>query len=258
MVENFLRSASFKLQFSKALREIRDRRDPNVVIYVGEQLGAHSGVAVPDPKTGLWAGHKIEDVFTTKGCSTNPARAKFFYMARKKELSHATPAYAHYAIAELQQQLRGRCTVITQGLDDLLERAGVMGVSRTKGSLLRQKCNACGFVAELKFSTSDRCTQCRSHNVFPDISLREQPSLLDESESRLKHADLIICVGVSILYPDVVDLILKHVRQGTPLVTIGEFTPRELSRIQKCSHVETMISTDLALRLVFEAFYREF
>src|SRR5699024_7512364 len=92
---------------------------------------------------GLWEGHDVHRVATPEGFAADPDLVLRFYDERRASVQGVEPNAAHIALAELEQRLDGRVTVVTQNVDDLHERAGSKNVIHMHGELLRAWCLAC-------------------------------------------------------------------------------------------------------------------
>ncbi|MFO0829044.1 MAG: NAD-dependent deacylase [Phycisphaerales bacterium] len=98
-----------------------------IVILTGAGISAESGIATFRGAGGLWEGHAIEDVASPAGFRRNPALVHRFYSERREALEHSAvrPNAAHEALVELASRWPAPVRVITQNVDDLLERAGL-------------------------------------------------------------------------------------------------------------------------------------
>ncbi|TDA80605.1 Sir2 family NAD-dependent protein deacetylase, partial [Halomonas marinisediminis] len=83
---------------------------------------AESGLGTFRDKDGLWTKYDLAEVATPEGFAANPALVHGFYNARRANCLDARPNAAHAALAALQRQ--AEVTLVTQNVDDLLERAG--------------------------------------------------------------------------------------------------------------------------------------
>jgi NAD-dependent deacetylase len=68
-----------------------------------------------------------------------------FYSQRRRDAQSSQPNAAHYALAELEQQIGERLFLCTQNVDDLHERAGSKNLVHMHGELFKTRCEAdCG------------------------------------------------------------------------------------------------------------------
>ncbi len=100
------------------------------MILTGAGISAESGIATFRGPDGLWEGHRIEDVASPAGFRRNPSLVHRFYNERRAKLIDPSvrPNAAHRAIVELARRWPAPVRVITQNVDDLHERAGLVDV----------------------------------------------------------------------------------------------------------------------------------
>ncbi len=179
----------------------------NIVILTGAGISAESGIQTFRASDGLWEEHRIEDVATPEGFARDPILVQHFYNQRRaKLLSGISPNPAHFALAELEKNLRGNVTVITQNIDNLHENAGSKNVIHMHGELLKARCVQSRQVVEWKedITTEDVCHCCqipsplRPHIVW----FGEMPLGMGKIHDALTKADLFIAIGTSgAVYP---------------------------------------------------------
>jgi NAD-dependent deacetylase len=121
-----------------------------LIIFSGAGLSAESGLATfrgsPD---GLWENYKIDVVCNYLTWKQNYDLVHGFYNARRAQLATVEPNAAHRLIADWQQ--RYDTVVVTQNVDDLLERAGCTDVIHLHGHLTEMTCEACGHVWDVGY-----------------------------------------------------------------------------------------------------------
>ena len=134
-----------------------------LIVLTGAGLSVESGVRTFRDNNGLWENHSIEQV-----CNGATWRANFdlvhqFYNDRRAQLSTVEPNPAHRAIARWQS--RYETILLTQNVDDLLERAGCHDVVHLNGFLPEMQCVDCGHVWNIgyvEWQKSVNCPQCPS------------------------------------------------------------------------------------------------
>ncbi len=175
----------------------------NIVILTGAGISAESGIQTFRAADGLWENHRIEDVATPEGFYRNPPLVQRFYNERRALLSDPKiqPNAAHVALAALQQQHRGKVTLVTQNIDDLHERAGSKDVIHMHGELLKVRCVETDQIHDWPHDVNDdsRCTCCTpGHGVRPHVVwFGEMPLGLDHIADAIHQADLFVSIGTS-------------------------------------------------------------
>ncbi len=171
-----------------------------IVILTGAGLSAESGLGTFRDVGGLWTKYDLEEVATPQGFARNPALVHEFYNARRANCRGATPNPAHTALARLQAALPDRVTLVTQNVDDLLERAGAALVIHMHGELTRALCGACGhrWAAPDVMGVDAPCPACGTASTRPDIVwFGEMPYHMEQIDTALAQADLFVAIGTS-------------------------------------------------------------
>lgn len=177
----------------------------NILILTGAGISAESGIATFRGPSGLWAGHRVEDVCTPEALARDPALVHRFYDARRAALSSVEPNAAHLALARLDAAWPGDLLIVTQNVDDLHERAGARRMLHMHGELKSALCAACGdrraFDGAMPPRTS--CAACGAGAVRPDIVFfGEMPYRMERIEAALMTCDLFVSIGTSgAVYP---------------------------------------------------------
>ena len=169
-----------------------------IVVLSGAGLSAESGLGTFRDRDGLWAHHDLADVATPEGFARDPSRVHAFYDARRAAMLKARPNAAHRALARLSGQ--AGTTLVTQNVDDLLDRAGARGVIHMHGELARALCQACGhrWDAPATMDPTAPCPACGTAATRPDVVwFGEIPYRVDEIEAALASCDLFVSVGTS-------------------------------------------------------------
>lgn len=169
-----------------------------IVILSGAGLSAESGLGTFRDKDGLWTKYDLAEVATPEGFAANPALVHGFYNARRANCLDARPNAAHAALAALQRQ--AEVTLVTQNVDDLLERAGARDVIHMHGQLTRALCAACGhrWDAPREMAPDDPCPACARPATRPDIVwFGEMPYHMAMIEAALAAAELFVSIGTS-------------------------------------------------------------
>ncbi|TDL81745.1 NAD-dependent deacylase [Meridianimarinicoccus aquatilis] len=171
-----------------------------IVILSGAGLSAESGLGTFRDVGGLWSEYDLEDVATPQGFARDPALVHGFYNARRANCRAAKPNAAHAALARLAKAGGPDVLLVTQNIDDLLERAGAPGVVHMHGELMRGLCAACGhrWDAPPEMASDDPCPACSAQATRPDVVwFGEYPYHLDQIADALAQCDLFVSIGTS-------------------------------------------------------------
>ena len=174
-----------------------------IVVLSGAGLSAESGLGTFRDVGGLWTRYDLNEVATPEGFAADPAKIHAFYNARRANMRGAAPNAAHRALAALSR--RPGVTLVTQNVDDLLERAGATGVVHMHGELSRALCHACGHRWDARdvMDPADPCPSCARPATRPDVVwFGEVPYRIEEIGDALAACDLFVSIGTSgTVYP---------------------------------------------------------
>ena len=106
-----------------------------VLILSGAGLSAESGLRTFRDSDGLWEEYDIEEVCSARGFRANRQKVLDFYDKRRAQLAECEPNEAHRMIARIKAKYPEQIAVLTQNVDDLLERAGCADVVHLHGFL---------------------------------------------------------------------------------------------------------------------------
>lgn len=149
---------------------IEDKLEEKIIIFTGAGLSSESGISTFRYSNGLWENYNIEDVCTESTWMRNFELVHKFYNERRSQLSSVEPNAAHYKIAELEKKYGDKLIVITQNIDDLLERAGVKNVLHVHGELTKMYCVECYHKWDQGYKDSDGiCPKCGEKTARPNV-----------------------------------------------------------------------------------------
>lgn len=180
---------------------------PVLHVLSGAGLSAESGVATFRGATGLWNGVSLARVCHFATWKEHRTEVFDFYRARRQDMSIALPNPAHVLLARWQATWgEDRVRLLTQNVDDLLERAGATCVHHLHGSLDQLQCTACGHrfpVEDEDYQEHTRCTRCNSlRGVKPGVVFFHEPAPqylhLRRLARRIRAEDVLIVVGTSL------------------------------------------------------------
>lgn len=148
------------------------QKSKRLVVFSGAGLSADSGIPTFRSADGLWENHKISQVCDMSTWKANRIAVHRFYNDRRAQLERVAPNAMHRLLADWQE--RFGALLITQNVDDLLERAGARDVLHVHGTLREMRCLACGTVWGIGTAAwdveVDRCPKCRSlKGVKPNV-----------------------------------------------------------------------------------------
>lgn len=115
-------------------------RARHIGVLTGAGVSAPSGIPTFRGADGLWRNHRADDLATPRGFARDPKLVWEWYDWRRGLIAAAEPNAAHHVLARWQHRFE-RCTIATQNVDGLHERAGA-DVLRLHGSIWRVACHA--------------------------------------------------------------------------------------------------------------------
>ena len=145
-----------------------------IIIFSGSGISAESGIKTFRGEDGLWNNYKISEVCSEDTFLDNIELVHSFYNQRRKELSKVEPNIVHKSIAKIEEKYGDDCYIITQNVDDLLERAGCNRVLHVHGFLTEMQCLNCNEVWDIKYDefkySIDFCPHCKNvQNIKPNV-----------------------------------------------------------------------------------------
>lgn len=178
----------------------------NLLVISGAGLSAPSGLSTFRASDGLWMGHDIDVVCNGLTWRNHRQEVHEFYNKRRTELAGVIPTAGHHMIAGWKNDYGDRAIVLTQNVDDLLERAGCTGAVHLHGYLQDLKCIACGHVWNIGYAEwnheTDRCPKCSSvRGVKPGVVFFNDnaPNYvhLHRAIKNLRRDDIVVVIGTS-------------------------------------------------------------
>jgi NAD-dependent protein deacetylase/lipoamidase len=179
-----------------------------LIIFSGAGLSAESGLATFRNAPGsLWEEYDLNQVCNYLNWQRNYNLVHRFYNMRRSQLGMVEPNAAHRQIAAWQKTYE--TVVLTQNVDDLLERAGCVDVIHLHGFLPEMTCEACRRVWNIgygQWQVDDLCPHNDEHpawrkTVKPNVVFfnQEAPRYRDLSGilSSLEPPDVVVVVGTS-------------------------------------------------------------
>jgi len=171
-----------------------------VYIVSGAGLSAESGIRTFRDANGLWEDYKVEDVCSTDGFRRNRQLVLDFYDARRADIETKEPNYAHKKLAELKNAYPDNIVMLTQNVDDMLERAGCTDVVHLHGTLTDLRCEVCGTVFPIGYKTQEgeSCPNCESSNIRHNVVMFGEAAPAYQHLAKLyAQADMVVVIGTS-------------------------------------------------------------
>ncbi len=172
-----------------------------ILILSGAGLSAQSGITTFRDADGLWEKHDVMQVCSTQGWIKDRKLVTRFYNERRTELASKEPNTAHFTLAQLEKEYRGRIIHMTQNVDDLLERAGAHDITHLHGTLTDLRCEACTQIFPIGYrnqTEQESCPHCGNTRVRHNVIMfgETAPHYVD-LDNALRHASLFIAIGTS-------------------------------------------------------------
>lgn len=175
-----------------------------IVFFTGAGISAESGIKTFRDSGGLWEEYKVDEICNINNWKANKNKVFEFYQKRREQLSVVEPNLIHKKIAEIQKEfslINVEVIIITQNIDNLLERAGCENVLHVHGDLNSLQCLDCDHswnVEEIKKSFCHKCN--KSDNVKPNVVFFGQDNalnyhLMKNELNDLNHDDTLVVMG---------------------------------------------------------------
>lgn len=172
-----------------------------LVVFSGAGLSADSGIPTFRSEDGTWANHSVDEVCNIHRWKRNFDQVHRFYNDRRRALADVEPNAMHHLLVRWQE--RYGAELITQNVDDLLERAGARDVLHVHGFLPEQKCQACGRTWQIGHRAWDqdeeRCSCNSRKGVKPNVVFfgEQAPAYrpMWKALSSLGRQDMLVVIG---------------------------------------------------------------
>lgn len=219
------------------------RTAERVVALTGAGASSESGVPTfREAQTGLWSKYRPEDLATPQAFHKNPKRVWDWYQWRRGIIAEVEPNPGHYALAEMEQSIKGRnaqFTLITQNVDGLHRKAGSQNIIEIHGNIQLTKCDACLEPVsdwDDRISSPPHCPYCGGL-LRPDVVWFGEALPLDALHSSValsKQCDLFFSIGTSALVQPAASLPVYAIECNATVVEINP-NPTPISNHVTCS-----------------------
>jgi len=181
-----------------------------IMIISGAGLSAESGIRTFRDHDGLWENYDVMQVCSTEGWEADRELVTQFYNTRRKDLSDKQPNKAHIALAELEKKYPSKLYNLTQNVDNLLEKAGCKEVIHLHGTLTDLRCEDCGHVWDVGYSSQEEteaCPRCESSSVRHNVVMfGEAAPAYERIYEAISNSKLLIAIGTSGQVIDIVPI----------------------------------------------------
>ena len=175
--------------------------DGKVVILSGAGLSASSGISTFRDEDGLWEKHDIKEICSAGCLDWNYDSTVNFYNLRREDIKDKVPNNAHKMIAKLKNKYPKIVEVITQNIDDLLEKADCKDVLHLHGFLKELRCMDCEKVVDISYSLQDKsnstCKSCGGKMRPNIVFFGEAAPKYETMHKILKDCGLLVVIGTS-------------------------------------------------------------
>ncbi|MBN2790358.1 MAG: NAD-dependent deacetylase [Candidatus Delongbacteria bacterium] len=172
-----------------------------VLILSGAGLSAESGIRTFRSNNGMWEEHNVMEVCSVQGFIQDRQLVLDFYDKRRKDISDKLPNDSHFMISGLKEKYPGNITVMTQNVDDLLEKSGCKEVIHLHGKLRELKCEVCGNEFDIEYRSIkefSECPECKSHSLRHNVVMFGEPApMYQRLYNELMKTDLLVIIGTS-------------------------------------------------------------
>ena len=174
----------------------------SLCVLSGAGISAESGIPTFRGSGGLWRNFRPEELATPEAFARNPKLVWEWYDWRRGIIAAAQPNAGHLAIARIRE-----CTVVTQNVDGLHQRAGSSDVTEVHGSIWTVRCVRCDFeTQEMRVPLPELPPRCQCGGLLrPGVVWFGEglhPGVWDNAVQAVSSCDVLLVVGTSaVVYP---------------------------------------------------------
>lgn len=243
-----------------AAADLRGAR--HVVVLTGAGISAESDIPTfRDTMDALWKEFDPQELATPEAFARDPETVTRWYDHRRVRCLAAEPNPGHRALAALERTLRGRrgtCTILTQNVDRLHQRAGSEDVVELHGTIMQWRCTHTERPVPLEPQPMSTFPPASPHEpgalLRPDVVWFGEmlpPAALDRAEAAMRTCDCFLSVGTSSVVHPAAGFIDIALAGGAPVI---EVNPGDTAASARVTHRLVAPSGVALPRLLAEAF----
>jgi len=172
-----------------------------IVILSGAGLSAQSGISTFRDSGGLWEKYDVKEICSDGCLDWNYDETINFYNLRRNDIQDKHPNYAHEKISKLKKEFPDKIEVITQNVDNLLERAGCQDILHLHGFLPEIRCMKCDTIQNISYDSQDesngKCMKCGGKMRPNIVFFGEEAPRYKQMYNILEECGLLIIIGTS-------------------------------------------------------------
>lgn len=171
-----------------------------VIIFTGAGLSASSGISTFRDSDGLWENHDINEICSAGCLDWNYEATVNFYNLRREDIKNKKPNNAHLMCKRLKNKYPKKVEVITQNVDNLLEKAKCKDVLHLHGFLEELRCMSCSKVMNIKYDKQDSSNSTCScgGKMRPNIVFfGEAAPMYEKLYELLADCSMLVVIGTS-------------------------------------------------------------
>lgn len=172
-----------------------------ILILSGAGLSAESGISTFRGTNGLWKNYNVMEVCSEAGFYNDRQKVLDFYDLRREDITDKVPNDAHYMIARVKEKYPDKVYVLTQNVDDLLEKAGCKNVVHLHGKLRELLCEDCTETFDIGYDPilkHKKCPACGSSLLRHNVVMFGEPAPEYETLYETLHETaLLVVIGTS-------------------------------------------------------------
>lgn len=178
-----------------------------VVVLSGAGLSAESNIDTFRDSNSLWEKYDVDKVCKAGCLVNNRTETLEFYDKRRAELEAKEPNKAHEILAKLKKKYKDDIAIITQNVDNLFEKAGLLKdteVIHLHGFMTNVQCEICDYTYDIGYKAigydrfDGKCPNCGGKKVRPYIVMfGEHAPNYEILNNEIQTCKLLVVIGTS-------------------------------------------------------------